>query len=161
PLESGDCPDGAIPLSGVTLGKAGTLYGSTFRGGVEGYWGLLYKLSPNSNAQTWIETVLFKFLGKSGGNPLDVILDQTGNAYMAAYAGTPGTDSACGGVFEFTTNPEPGKRSRLFTTAESGCNPLASVSIDPKTGNVYGTASAGGQNGGGTIYEVSKTGKLS
>jgi uncharacterized repeat protein (TIGR03803 family) len=153
-----ECGDGAGPLAGVSLDASGNLYGTTFHGGAEGEWGVLYKLSPDGNAGAWAETVLYKFLGRSGANPSSAVnFDQSGNAYVTAYDGL--FEAACGGVFKF--QPKGRKQSRLFLTGESGCNPLAGVSIDPRSGNLYGTASTGGKNGSGSIYEVSETGRLS
>jgi uncharacterized repeat protein (TIGR03803 family) len=44
-----------------------------------------------------------------------------------------------------------------FTAGADGANPVAGLTMD-RTGNFYGTTSAGGAAGSGTVYKVSRTG---
>jgi uncharacterized repeat protein (TIGR03803 family) len=92
---SGDGGPTAAPL---TFDQTGNLYGTTFQGG-RGGWGVVFKLTPNSNGR-WHETVLHTFQDHPGALPqAGVILDALGNLYGT----TSGDNSAtAGSVFEIT-----------------------------------------------------------
>ena len=80
--------DGSFPTGGVIIDKAGNLYGATVAGGIggcSGGCGVVYKLAPSANGK-WTYTVLHKFDGSEGGQPLGgLILDKKGNLYGTAY----------------------------------------------------------------------------
>src|ERR1700689_156660 len=46
-----------------------------------------------------------------------------------------------------------------FTNGDDGGNPLAGLVIN-KAGNLYGTTSAGGNSGAGTVFKITKAGKM-
>jgi uncharacterized repeat protein (TIGR03803 family) len=95
--------DGADPDAGLIFDKAGSLYGTTGRGGTYGY-GTVFKLVSNNGK--WTESILHSFGGApDGALPLgDLILDKAGNLYGTTAAG--GANSrcglGCGTVFEIT-----------------------------------------------------------
>ena len=80
--------DGSFPTGGVIIDKAGNLYGATVAGGIggcSGGCGVVYKLAPSANGK-WTYTVLHKFDGSDGGQPLGgLILDKKSNLYGTAY----------------------------------------------------------------------------
>ncbi len=100
-----NCPDGRHSYAGLTLDTAGSLYGTTSSGGDLNYCGgygcgLVFKLAPTSGGR-WKETVLHRFQGHPGSNPVEgVIFDAAGNLYGT----TPGYNSSRtgGSVFEIT-----------------------------------------------------------
>ncbi|MGA8838520.1 MAG: choice-of-anchor tandem repeat GloVer-containing protein [Candidatus Sulfotelmatobacter sp.] len=62
----------------------------------------------------------------------------------------------CGGVFRLTTSGSGVSYSFLgFGTAPKGANPHGSLIQDP-SGNLYGTTTAGGAHGDGTVFEVTQ-----
>lgn len=82
--------NGSFPTGGVILDKAGNLYGATVAGGTgrcsAGGCGVVYKLAPEKNGK-WTYTVLHKFTGADGGQPLGgLTLDRAGNLYGTAYS---------------------------------------------------------------------------
>ncbi len=82
--------DGSFPTGGVILDKPGNLYGATVAGGMgecsAGGCGVLYRLSPGTNGK-WTYTVLHKFNGGDGGQPLGgLTFDRAGNLYGTAYS---------------------------------------------------------------------------
>jgi uncharacterized repeat protein (TIGR03803 family) len=89
--------DGANPYSNVTIGKDGSLYGTTDQAGADSS-GVLYKLTHSSAG--WTQTVLYTFTGgNDGGLPLAAItFDKQGNIYGTTVQG--GT-STFGTVYEF------------------------------------------------------------
>ena len=102
--------DGREPLSGLVFDKAGSLYGTTDRGGSSacaGYGcGIVFKLTPGSGGR-WNEKVLYAFKGGSdGSHPAgSLAIDSPGNLYgTAVLGGNPGClyNAGCGVVFEIT-----------------------------------------------------------
>ncbi len=152
---TGGSSDGAYPYYGhLAMDKAGNLYGVTWGGGVYGY-GVLYELTGSGTF-----TVLHSFNNSSsdGCYPYgSVLLDKAGNLY--------GTTSGCGSYYYGTVwkFSKTGKETILHSFAGSpsdGCTPYAGVAKDSK-GNLYGVTTGCGANYYyGTVYELSKKGKL-
>jgi uncharacterized repeat protein (TIGR03803 family) len=94
--------DGEYPYGGLTIDRAGKLYGTTSGGGTH-VWGTVFELKPSRSGR-WKESVLYDFSGGSdGGEPLaDLVIDASGNLYgTAALGGDAGCAGyGCGVVFE-------------------------------------------------------------
>jgi len=140
-----DVPDGASPLGGVALDPSGSIYGTTWLGGVYSQ-GTVFSLDSRGN-----ETVLHSFAGGSdGANPMDApVLDQAGNLYGTTSAG----GLYFGTLFMVDTS---GKESILysFTGGPDGAYPYSHLLMDA-SGNLFGTASQGGCCGPGIVFEFS------
>jgi uncharacterized repeat protein (TIGR03803 family) len=141
--------DGGNPVDGFLIGPEGNLYGTASTGGSDGA-GVVFKLT-----EAGVEKVLYNFTGGAdGGNPNSrLIFDAAGNLYGTTFGG--GANSA-GTVFKLT---QAGEETVLysFKGGTDGANPIAKLTFDA-AGNLYGTTSAGGAYGGGTVFKVSKTG---
>jgi uncharacterized repeat protein (TIGR03803 family) len=137
--------DGGNPLSGFVIGPAGNLYGTASAGGSSGI-GVVFKLSQSGQ-----QTILHNFTGGADGSTPEgsLILNAAGNLFGTTMAG--GASNA-GTVFKITRN---GKETVLYSFAGNpdGANPVARLAID-KAGNLYGTTTAGGANGNGTIFKL-------
>jgi uncharacterized repeat protein (TIGR03803 family) len=173
--------DGTYPVATLTMDAAGNFYGTTERGGPSTNCagaagrpvgcGTVFELSLVS--QQWTEKVLYSFAGSSldGANPeASLIFDGAGNLYGTTAKGGNGGPClinkvpSCGIVFELS--PAAGgdwseKISYEFTNANGdGSTPLAGLIFD-RSGNLYGTTSAGGTfsqelcRGCGTAFELS------
>lgn len=140
--------DGGSPLSGFTIDANGNLYGTGSYGGTTEY-GVVYKINARG-----VEKVLHNFVGGSdGATPEGSLLrDSLGNLYGTTLAG--GTSGA-GTVFEINRY---GKEIVLysFTGNPDGAMPEAGLAMD-KLGNLYGTTTAGGANGNGTVFKLRKS----
>ena len=138
--------DGGIPLAGFTFDDAGDLYGTGSYGGPGGY-GVVFKVN-----QIGKETVLHGFSGGAdGASPqASLVMDALGNLYGTTIAGGA---SGMGTVFKIT---KKGYESVLYSFAGStdGASPIAALIID-KVGNLYGTTTAGGSTGNGTVFRMS------
>jgi uncharacterized repeat protein (TIGR03803 family) len=142
--------DGANPQGSLVRDKAGNLYGTTTAGGASGV-GTVFKVTGK------IETVLYSFAGGTDGADPEarLAMDATGNLYGTTAAG--GT-SGNGTVFKLAPPTIQGGKwteSVLynFGTGTDGATPVAGVSFDA-AGNLYGTTSAGGAHGYGTVFQL-------
>ncbi len=155
----GGSSDGALPYYGrLTRGADGNLYGVTTEGGSTSCYGLgcgvVYKLSKKGTM-----TVLHSFTqGTSDGCiPYgSAVRDGAGNLYGT----TAGCGSSNGGIIWKVS--KTGTETILYTFAggtSDGCGPEAGVTRDSK-GNLYGVTIGCGANGSGTLYSLSKKGKL-
>jgi len=145
--------DGASPESRVVFGPDGSLYGTTTYGGVSNCTngcGTVYSLRPpqkvcKSAQCSWTETILYEFTGgNDGGYPAlgDLIFDSLRNIY-----GTTGRYGASdvGVVYELSPSGSGWTQSVLLTfDRANGSYPQSGLLFD-QAGNLYGTASYGGQ----------------
>jgi len=154
--------DGCGPFFGsLVRDSEGNLYGATSSGGSTacgGYGcGTVFKVTAKG-----AENVLYAFTGGTDGDfPIaGLVRDKEGNLYGTTDLG--GT-SGCGTVFELTaTGTETVLHS--FTAGADGAYPYTGGLIRDEKGNLYGTtwyggaASACGDSGCGTVFEVTPTG---
>jgi uncharacterized repeat protein (TIGR03803 family) len=143
-------PDGADPQSGVILDAAGNLYGTSSNGGPAGF-GTVYKLETKGR-----EVLVHAFTGGAdGAYPYaGVTLDTAGNLYGTT---TEGGSAGKGVVYEVDA---AGHETVLyaFTGGNDGGEPYAGVALDDG-GNLYGTATVGGQFGHGAVYKLDAAGQ--
>ena len=154
--------DGFAPWSGLTFDAAGNLYGTTLEGGgsancFEGC-GTVFKLTKGSAG--WTESILYAFQGGNDaarpGNPL--IFDAQGNLYGTTFYGGPtNCNTGCGFMYELTptaSGPWTETLLHMFGVGSDGENPSGPLVMD-KSGNFFGTTSAGGTGNAGTVFELS------
>jgi len=145
-LGKGDvCPDGSQPMAGVTLDKAGNLYGTAQSGGAPNSTGggVLYKLSPSSNG--WTQTILLaaQFPYKLGSSPVaGVTLGPSGAIFTTFESGGP---TGVGGVVRLLPT---GTHTEFWFNGKNGQAPTASVLVDFSHNALYGTTSGSGFTGG-------------
>jgi len=102
-------------------------------------------------------TTLYRFTGGTDGSTpqSSLLLDAHGNLYgTTVYGGANCTDSrGCGTIFRL--NPTTGKYAVLhrFRGPADGLYPLAGLVRDA-AGNLFGTTSTYGPNGGGTVFMI-------
>jgi uncharacterized repeat protein (TIGR03803 family) len=145
--------DGGGPLAGLAIDSKGNLYGTTSSGGAHGS-GIVFR--ANGSGQ---ERVLYSFgsIVNDGASPeSSLIFDASGDLYGTTFSGGA---SGNGTVFRLTPK---GVETVLYSFAggTDGANPEASLAMD-KSGNLYGTTTAGGTAGDGTVFEISKAGQHS
>lgn len=154
--------DGGYPNAGLIFDQAGNIYGASSAEG-SGGGGTVFELSPSGGG--WIYTLLYSFTGSRDlncPNPGDqyagpgpwasLAMDGTGNLY-----GTTLCDGAnhLGNIFKLAPSGGGWTYTSLhdFTGGDGGAYPLSSVIVDA-SGNLYGTASAGGSHGHGVVWEI-------
>jgi uncharacterized repeat protein (TIGR03803 family) len=141
--------NGATPAAGVIFDALGNLYGTTASGGAAGK-GNVFELSP-AGGGVWTQTILVAFDGSNGQAPGALTFDASGNLYGIT---TLGGANGAGTVFKLSPgSPWTLTTLHSFGGSGDGATPGGSVILD-SAGNVYGTTSAGGANGVGTVWEV-------
>ncbi len=144
--------DGRYPEAGLILDTSGNFYSTTYAGGTNNN-GMVFELVKGASGFT--ENVLYSF-GPTGGTDgqdpaAGLISDSNGNLYgTTAYGGANGS----GTVFKLVKGASGYTETVLYPldTADGGL-PSAGLLLDG-SGNIYGTASSGGTNGTGTVFEV-------
>jgi uncharacterized repeat protein (TIGR03803 family) len=155
--------DAANPIGGL-VEYNGDLFGTTSAGGAgtacSGGCGTIFELTPQPGGG-YSETILWSFTGGSDGYfPAgDLLVDSSGNLFGTTVDG--GTNYS-GTIFELTRNSGyPAGYSPNLTTLfafpgcveAGGCEPLGGL-VEDSSGNLYGTAYAGGAYRNGLVYEL-------
>jgi uncharacterized repeat protein (TIGR03803 family) len=162
----GGTTDGDGPSTGVILGHANNLYGTTANGGANGY-GIVFELTPpTTTVPHWTEKILHSFGASTDGKyPGGLTLGSNGTLYGTANQGGANTNcqsgsggnSACGTVFELKlTKSGKWEYATIYSFGSSsitddGQNP---VGVTYYGGNLYGTTEQGGNRGEGTVFEL-------
>lgn len=153
--------DGLQPSSGLAIGPAGSLYGTTAYGGTASACpivgcGVVFALSRKADG-SWSEEVLHQMNGSDGTSPIGpVAFDSKGNLYSAAQFG--GINNG-GSVFMLTpVQSGPWTETMLhlfdfkFPNGKDGQQPYAGVSYGH--GRVFGTTASGGVHDEGIVFEI-------
>jgi uncharacterized repeat protein (TIGR03803 family) len=173
--------DGQNPADALTVGPGGALYGTTQFGGSgacvtsSGPYpgcGTVFQLTPpTAPGGAWTESILHSFAVTSGDGAVpaaSVVVGKNGEIYGTTQWGgsaTPACPSSyyvvagCGIVFELTPPSSPGGAwtetvLHAFTGENGeGAIPLAGLALS-SSGVLYGTTSAGGAAGRGTVFAI-------
>ena len=147
---------GVFPRTGLAIDSLGNLYG-TMPGGANGD-GYVYKMSPQTGGGFKFTSV-YSFDETHGGQPYGTPMVAGGIIYGTLFDGGGNNASCtlgCGGVFRLTPGSGGAHYSFVgFGTAPKGANPSGSLMLDP-SGNLYGTTTAGGAHGEGTVFEITQ-----
>jgi uncharacterized repeat protein (TIGR03803 family) len=149
----GNSVDGYLPQAGVILDKSGNIYGTTGYGG-DNDEGVVFEFSASG-----VYTILYE-MAPNGGPALpyaSLLLGPKGVLYGTTFAG--GADDL-GTVFSLTPS---GSGSWTVDTLYSfsttvGDKPLSGVLA--RNGMLYGTTSAKGESGFGSVFELDGSGIL-
>jgi uncharacterized repeat protein (TIGR03803 family) len=139
--------DGGVPTAGLVYAN-GLLYGTASVGGGSSD-GVVFAISPVTGA----ERVLHSFAGGSDGASPSSLVYANGLLY-----GTTLSGGAANAGTLFSIDPSSGAETQIyaFTGGADGSAPASPLLL---VGNdLYGTSSAGGANGDGTLFRIAATG---
>jgi uncharacterized repeat protein (TIGR03803 family) len=150
--------DGANPIAGLAMDRAGNLYGTAELGGGGGLCngngcGTVFKLVRKGSG--WVLISLYGFTGgNDGAFPQARVTIRPNNSFYSttAQGGAAGCDSGCGTVFNLRpANARTETVLHQFGTGADGFFPYGDLTFD-QAGNIYGTTSFGGVSKLGTVY---------
>lgn len=146
----------------LVMDSSGNLYGALYAGGTktcsDGYGnylcGAVYELSPDGSGG-WSAKTIWNASQTEGWRPCCLAVDTAGNLYgTTIWAGL----AEGGTLFELKRAGENWTHNVLLAFGQSGSSGAAPGSlVFDKAGNLYGTTSFGGANGGGIVFELKKT----
>jgi uncharacterized repeat protein (TIGR03803 family) len=157
-LATFDGANGSNPFSGLVADAAGDLFGTTAKGGTNGQ-GTVFEI-PKTATGFGALTTLVTFNGGSAANPGNgagplgtLIMDSDGDLFGTTLGGGTGS----GSVFAIPkTATGFGPLITLTTDFSAGEFPFSGLVADA-AGDLFGTTSAGGAGGQGTVFEIPKT----
>jgi uncharacterized repeat protein (TIGR03803 family) len=143
--------DGKYPVAGLVRDAAGNLYGATSQLGSAG-GGTVFELTPSNGGWTFHLLYSLSGSGSSPGPLRNLSLDAAGDVYGTTYAGGA---YGYGSIFKLTPGNGTWTYTSLhdFTNGNDGAYPYSNVVFDAN-GNLYGTASQGGANNFGVVWEI-------
>jgi uncharacterized repeat protein (TIGR03803 family) len=153
-LHSFDATDGQGPEAGLVQAANGTFFGTTVAGGIHDV-GTVFQMTSSGAI-----TTLYTFgSGLAGGSPTaGMIQGSDGNLY-----GTTEGDGAYNHGTIFKITPSGALKTLYNFCAETDCadgaDPYAGL-VQGLDGNLYGTTAFDGANGGGTVFKITKSGKM-
>jgi uncharacterized repeat protein (TIGR03803 family) len=142
--------DGGIPGSGLLMGKAGSLYGTTQRGGSEG-GGVVFEL--HRLGTRWEEIVLHNFSGGADGSfPSGLVTDKADDAFGTTEAGGHYNEGTVFGMQRTQTGWQEVVLYSFGGNESDGSSPYSGVVLGSGE-HLYGTTPFGGY-GRGTVFEL-------
>ena len=146
--------DGGDP-QGVIVDSSGALYGVTLDGAANDL-GAVFKLTPGPSGYT--ESILHTFQGNNDGEyPSGTLaIDSAGDLYGTTMSG--GLDTA-GTVYELANSGSAYTYSQIyfFQSYPDGASPQAGLLLT-SSGALIGSASSGGKNNDGAIFQLTPAG---
>jgi len=164
--------DGANPYAGLTMDRAGNLYGTTEYGGTHICFqtenlgcGTVFKLTHGGSG--WVFSELYDFTGGTdeGYPQARVVFGPDGTLYGTTGNGGLGGAGGPGTVFNLRPPARPCKsvscpwtETVLFAfSVDAGWIPLGDLAFDA-AGDIYGTTEVGGKYQNGVVYELTGSG---
>jgi len=146
----GSSTTGNNPAGNLVFDAGGNIYGVATNGGTNNY-GVVYSLAPGN--PTWTETVIFPFTLDTGAYPVaGLTWNHTNNNLYGTTSSLNMHPAGDGTVYKLVPPAVKGgawTETTLyqFTYRVNGGYPTGAVTLESKTGNLYGTAQNGGVTG--------------
>ena len=148
-------PDGFNPKAGLVFGNDGNLYGTTESGGAGGTpSGTVFKVTPGG-----AESVVHSFgqVANEGKQPNGKLFKNTQGDFLGTT--TLGGTDGVGTIYKVTPAGVATVLYSFRATGGDGQTPKGALLLD-SLGNLYGTTSAGGAAGRGTVFKLSPAGVM-
>ena len=148
--------NGAIPFGSLIADAAGDLFGTTENGGANND-GTVFEIKKTVAGYASTPTTLVSFNGTDGALPAgSLIADAAGDLFGTTSAGGANGDGAVFEIVKTLTGYASAPTTLISFGGADGSAPESSLIADAN-GNLFGTASEGGANGDGTVFEIAKT----
>jgi uncharacterized repeat protein (TIGR03803 family) len=142
-----DCTDGITPLAGLVEATDGSFYGTTSGGGANAD-GTVFRITAAGKL-----TTVHSFRGADGAIPYaGLLLASDGYFYGTT---TFGGANDSGVIFKLATSGELTALYNFCSQANCTDGSFPHAALVQAGGRFYGTTSAGGDAGGGTVFSLS------
>jgi uncharacterized repeat protein (TIGR03803 family) len=152
-------PDAGQVAGPLVFDAKGALYGTGQTGGTSNL-GAVFKLTPGKSGYT--ESVIYSFTaGGVIGAGSGIAIDSHGSLYGTAGGGTGNcSGNPCGAVFKLTPTKSGYTESTIYSFKDytDAYNPVAPLTVDDRTGVIYGTSQYGGPKFNGTVFSLTPSG---
>src|ERR1700733_11177809 len=150
--------NGSAPEGALIMDAAGDLFGTTTGGGANNDGTVFEVAKTTAGGYSLVPITLASFDGTDGKNPgAGLIMDAAGDLFGTTFSGGANND---GTVFEIAKTASGYASTPTVLVSFNGTDgesPESTLVMDA-VGDLFGTASLGGANRGGTVFEVAKTG---
>jgi uncharacterized repeat protein (TIGR03803 family) len=150
--------NGDTPYGSLIADANGDLFGTTAKGGANGFGTVFEIVKTGANTYASTPTTLVSFKGANGAFPEgNLIFDANGDLFGTTSGGGANND---GTVFEIvkTGNTYASTPTTLVDfNGTNGAAPFFGSLIFDANGNLFGTTGDGGANNDGTVFEISFT----
>jgi uncharacterized repeat protein (TIGR03803 family) len=144
----------------LVQGTNGNFYGTTQFGGLNS-WGEVFEVTPAGVLTTVYNFVCTRNLCRNGALPnTGLLLGTDGNFYGLTENGGANRSNT-GTVFEITPAGKLTTLHSFCALANCADGEYPSSLVQATNGNFYGTTSSGGTSTFGTVFELTRSGKLS
>jgi uncharacterized repeat protein (TIGR03803 family) len=158
-LVSFNLANGAIPWAGL-IDANGNLFGTTLSGGTSGV-GTVFEIVKTSSGYASTPTTLLNFNGTNGANPYaGLIADANGDLFGTTYGGGSSGDGTAFEIVKSASGYASTATTLVSFNGTNGANPYAGLIADT-SGDLFGTTSADGASGDGTVFELTGSGFVS
>jgi uncharacterized repeat protein (TIGR03803 family) len=140
--------DGSSPVGSLVRRRDGTLIGVATEAGACDLCGTVFALMPSGSG--YVESILYSFTGGNDGYlpQAGVTADKQGSIYGTTQwgGGGAGCGVGCGIVFKLAQENGIYTKSTLhvFEGGSDGANPASTLTVDSRTGAVFGATQYGG-----------------
>jgi uncharacterized repeat protein (TIGR03803 family) len=148
--------DGSTPDGGLIADAAGDLFGTTYFGGADDE-GTVFEIARTKDGYAGAPTTLVGFTRADGAQPNgSLIADGAGDLFGTTSSGGADDDGTVFEIAKTKTGYAGAPTTVVSFTGADGMYPLASLIADA-AGDLFGTTSAGGDDGDGTVFEITRT----
>jgi uncharacterized repeat protein (TIGR03803 family) len=148
--------DGGFPVSGLTQGADGALYGTTLDGGGVAV-GTIYRVAPDSKSSTGFTYSQIVSLNFDNAGPTDSLIQASdGKLYGTGSFGGPEYGGSVFSVGADTSSTTGYSATAVYTFTDSKTHGsyLRAGVTQGTDGDLYGVTSAGGSAAAGTIFRL-------
>lgn len=158
-----NCADGNQPSVSLVAGTDGNFYGTTSLGGNINGVGTAFRITPAGKLTTLYDFGALPNFADGDQPDSPLLLARDGNFYGTTYSGGASGVNGYGTVFQLTP---AGKLTTLYSfcvngpICDDGQHPISGALVLGADGDFYGTTTVGGSTGFGTVFKITRAGKL-
>jgi len=156
-LVSFNVTNGVYPYAGLIADANGNLFGTTYNAGAFGA-GTVFEIVKTSSGYASTPSTLLNFNVTNGEAPQSgLIADANGNLFGTTFKGGTSGDGTVFEIVKTTSGYASAPTILVNFNGTNGAGPRGGLIADAN-GNLFGTTTAGGRSGDGTVFEITGSG---